>query len=82
VSRHEYDYDSPLSENAQDALINSYLHLGGRVGLASEETLAELITAGYITKGYNLTGAGLTEGIRLWQHYWEIQFNRSTYRQM
>lgn len=79
---HEYDYDSPLAEKAQDALINAYLHVGGSIGIASDDTLAELINAGYITKKHNLTAAGLTEGVRLWEHYWQMKFNRANYRQI
>jgi hypothetical protein len=79
---HEFDYNSPLSEKAQDALINAYLHVGGRVGLASDDALTELVEAGLITHKYNLTASGVTEGIRLWEHYWQMQFDRTNYRRL
>lgn len=76
----DYDLDSPLSEEAQDALINAELHVGGRAGPTSDEALAELVAAGYITGKHNLTKAGVREGIRVWEIYWDRKFNRATYK--
>lgn len=75
-----YDFDSPLSEGAQDSLINAYLRVGGRTGSARHEALEELRSAGYITAKWNLTESGVQEGVRLWEHFWGITFERKTYR--